>query len=577
MLGRLLRAVFRPSPDAAVLNEEGIRAWHAGELSVAAQKFRLASQARPRYAAACSNLGMVLVEQRHFAEGLDFLQRAVEFDPYHAGARVNLANTLAYDGQIDSALTHYEAALRLEPDNAAARINFIKPCMDACRWDEVEAETQRLAGLYRGVQTDWTAQVLPFVSLLLPLPAPLKFAAARGHADLLANRYGASRAMISALRPSHHAGRKIRLAYLSGDLRNNAVGHQVAGMFACHDRERFEVCVYSWGVDDGSEWRRRIESDCDRFADIRGESFEQSAMRIARDGMDILVNLSGYGGGSRNEIFAMRPAPVQIQWLGYPGTIGADFIDYMVADKVVLPASIEAAFTEAIVRLPNCYQVNDDRQRIADPAPPRAEFGLPESGFVFCSFNQSYKVDRAVFACWMRLLAAQPDSVLWMLVKSPGAQANLRAAAKRAGVAPERIIFASPLPKAEHLARHRLADLFLDTWCINGGTTASDALWSGLPLLTLAGAGFGGRVAASLLTCMGLDELIARAPADYERIALEVARNPETLRTLRGRVSRARDASPLFDTRGFVRDFEAALQAMMQRHRDGLPPANIDY
>jgi len=576
MLGRLLRAVLRPSPDAAVLNEEGIRAWHAGELSVAEQKFRLALQARPRYAAACSNLGMVIVEQRRLAEGLDFLKGAVQLDAAHAGARVNLANTLAYDGQIDAALTHYEAALRLEPDHAAARINFIKPCMDACRWDEVEAETRRLTELYRGGLADWSAQVLPFVSLLLPLPAPLQLAVARSHAAMLTSRYAASRAGILALRPPDRVGAKIRIAYLSGDFRNNAVGHQTAGMFGKHDRERFEVTAYSWGVDDGSEWRRRIESGCDRFVDIRGESFEKSAARIARDGMHILVSLSGYGGGSRNEILAMRPAPLQIQWLGYPGTMAADFIDYVVADEVVLPASIEAGFTEAIARLRHCYQVNDDRQPIAASALSRAEFGLPQSGFVFCSFNQSYKVDRAVFSCWMRLLAAQPGSVLWMLVTSPGAQANLRAAAKRAGVAPERILFAAPLPKAEHLARHRLADLFLDTWCINGGTTASDALWSGLPLLTLAGEGFGGRVAASLLTCMGLGELIARAPADYEHIALEIARNPEMLRTLRGRLSRARDASPLFDSGGFVRNFEAALAAMMQRHRDGQPPANLN-
>ncbi len=435
MLGRLLRAVLRPSPAAVLLNEAGIRAWHAGDLSDAEEKFRQALRERPRYAAACSNLGMVLVERRQLGEGLDLLKRAVEFDAGHAGARVNLANTLAYDGQIDAALTHYEAALHLEPDNAAARINFIKPCMDACRWDEVEAEAARLSELYRGGLSDWTSQVLPFVSLLMPLPASMQLAVARSHAAMLTSRYAASRARIQALRPVVRAGARVRIAYLSGDFRNNAVGHQMAGMFGCHNRERFEVHAYSWGSDDGSEWRRRIESGCDCFVDIRGESFEQSAARIARDGMDILVSLSGYGGGSRNEIFAMRPAPLQIQWLGYPGTMAADFIDYIVADEVVLPASIEARFTESIARLPHCYQVNDARQPIAAPRPARAEFGLPERGFVFCSFNQSYKVDRAVFACWMRLLAAQPGSVLWMLVTSSGAHAILRAAAVAVGVA----------------------------------------------------------------------------------------------------------------------------------------------
>ena len=575
MLGRLLRGVFGKRPAAVPLNEEGIRAWHAGDLSAAEEKFRGALRQRPDYAAACSNLGMVLVEQRQLEEGLAFLTRAVELDGGHASARVNLANTLAYDGQIDAALTHYEAALRLDPDSAAARINFIKPCMDACRWDVVEAEALRLSALHRDGLSDWTAQVLPFVALLLPLPASLQLAVARSHASVLTARYAALRPGIRALRPPGSTGAKIRIAYLSGDFRNNAVGHQMAGMFGHHDRDRFEVHAYSWGADDGSAWRRRIESGCDRFHDIRGESFEQSAARIARDGMDILVNLSGYGGGNRNEIFALRAAPLQLQWLGYPGTMAADYIDYVVADQVVLPASMEARFTESIARLPHCYQVNDDLQPIAATGQRRAEFGLPEQGFVFCSFNQSYKVDRAVFACWLRLLAALPGSVLWMLVTSNAARANLRAAATAAGIAPGRLVFSSPLPKAEHLARHRLADLFLDTWCVNGGTTASDALWAGLPLLTRAGDHFGGRVAASLLACLGLTELIAPDAQAYERIALELARNPQRLQALRERLMSAREQSPLFDTRGFVRGFESLLEQMMRRHRDGLRPANI--
>ena len=574
MLRRLLRAVHPPA--AGLHNEEGIRAWHAGDLSAAEKYFRRALRARPRYAAACSNLGMVLTERRQFGEGLDLLKRAVELDAGHAGARVNLANTLAYDGQIDAALPHYEKALSLEPDNAAARINFVKPCMDACRWDDAEAETARLSGLHRGGVTDWTSQVLPFVSLLLRLPASMQIAVARSHSAMLTARYAPLRAGIQALRPPDRAGAKIRLAYLSGDFRNNAVAHQTAGMFGCHDRGHFEVHAYSWGPDDASEWSRRIAAGCDRFTDIRVESFEQSAARIAADGMHILVNLSGYGGGNRNEIFAMRPAPLQIQWLGYPGTMAADFMDYVVADAMVLPASMESGFTEAIARLPHCYQVTDDRQPIAAATPARADCGLPDRGFVFCSFNQSYKVDRAVFACWMRLLVAVPDSVLWLLVTSQSGRANLRAAAAAAGVAPERIIFAMPLPKAEHLARHRLADLFLDTWRVNGGTTASDALWAGLPLLSFAGLGFGSRVAASLLKHLGLEELIAADREDYERIALALARDPAALGALRERLSHARTTGTLFNTAGFVRDFEAMLETMMRRHREGLPPASFD-
>ncbi len=576
MLERLLRAVFRSEVNAAPLNEAGIRAWAAGDLAAAETSFRQALFKRPSFAAACSNLGMVLVEQRRFAEGLDFLRRAVELDPGHAGAQVNLANTLAYDGQVDAALAHYEAALNREPDNAAARMNAVKPFMDACHWDRVEAESSRLDSLYRDGCVDWSGQVLPFVALLLPLPVLMQLAVARSHGAALGNRYAARRSGIRALRPSLDPTARIRVAYLSGDFRNNAVGHQMAGFFASHDRQRFEVHAYSWGVDDGSQWRQRIVAGCERFLDIRGESFEHSAARIARDGIDILVNLSGYGGGNRNEIFALRPAPLQIQWLGYPGTMGADFIDYVVADKVVLPQALEGQFTESIARLPHCYQVNDEQQPIATALPSRGDCGLPAAGFVFCSFNQSYKVDRAVFSCWMRLLLAIPGSVLWMMAPGPGAQARLRAAAASAGVAPERIIFAGLLPKAEHLARQRLADLFLDTWCINGGTTASDALWAGLPLLTLPGERFGTRVAASLLECLGLKELIAGDREDYQRIALELARNDANLQALRARLAQARLDSPLFESREFTRGFEAALEHMLQRHRAGLPPASFD-
>ncbi|MFM9967352.1 MAG: tetratricopeptide repeat protein [Burkholderiales bacterium] len=575
MLRKLFAAFSRTTPDASSQNERGIAAWHSGDLIAAETCFRQALRAQPEYAAASSNLGMILMEQRRFDEGMDFLKRAVSQDETHVGARINLANVLAYDGQSDAAIQHYQVALRLNPENAIARMNYVKPSMDACDWQVAEAETSRLEAEFSRGAGDWASRVIPLVSLLLPLPPQIPMAVAADNAAMLRSRHGFAREQIQRLRPQTKNA-KIRLAYLSGDFRNNAVGHQIAGMFDHHERNRFEIVAYSWGRDDASSWRRRIEAGCDRFVDISAESFEQSASRIARDGVDIMVNLSGYGGGNRNEIFAMRPAPLQIQWLAYPGTMAADFIDYVIADEIVLPPENEPQFTEAVVRLPHCYQVNDDRQPIAATTPSRQEVGLPETGFVFCSFNQSYKVDRHVFACWMRLLDGVPGSVLWLLVTSATARANLCAAAAAAGVAPQRLIFAGPLPKPEHLARHRLADLFLDTWRINGGTTASDALWAGLPLLTVLGRGFGTRVAASLLHSLGLPELIARDTGDYERIALHLARNPDVLRAVQARLEEAKKHSPLFDTRVFVLNFEKALEMMLQRQRDGLPPARFN-
>ncbi len=364
---------------------------------------------------------------------------------------------------------------------------------------------------------------------------------------------------------------------MSGEFRNHALAHLTAGMYGMHDRDRFEIFAYSYGHADGSEYRARIESGCDRFVDVAGESFEATAGRIARDGVDILVDMSGYAGGSRSEIFAMRPAPVQVSYLGYPGTLGADFIDYFVADAVALPQRIEWQFSECIARLPHSYQVNDAMQRIAGRTPERAEAGLPQEGFVFCCFNQPYKIERTVFEAWMRILAAVPGAVLWLMHGGSTAAANLRREARECGVDPARLVFAPPLPKPEHLARHRAADLFLDTRVVNAGTTASDALWAGLPLLTCPGETLGSRVAASLLTAIGLTELIARDAGEYERIAVELARDPARMARLRGTLERNRLSTPLFDTRAYVHHLERAFEAMHVRFRSGEAPQPIAY
>jgi predicted O-linked N-acetylglucosamine transferase (SPINDLY family) len=308
----------------------------------------------------------------------------------------------------------------------------------------------------------------------------------------------------------------------------------------------------------------------DRFVDVHAEPHRATAQRIADDRIDVLVDLRGHTDGSRPEVFALRPAPVQVCYLGYPGTTGAPFIDYLVADPVVVPRDDWQWFSEKIVWMPASYQANDAGQRLPDAPQCRAEFGLPEKGFVFCAFNRHHKIEREVFALWMRLLAAVPGSVLWLL-PGPG-ERRLRHAAACAAVDPQRVVFATKLPKPEHLARHRLADLFLDTYCYNAHTGGSDALWAGLPVLTRPGHAFASRVGASLLRAVGLAELIVDDLSAYETRAVELARHPHQLAALRAKLAANRLTMPLFDTARFTRDLEHAYQRMWEIHRRGEAP-----
>jgi len=321
--------------------------------------------------------------------------------------------------------------------------------------------------------------------------------------------------------------------------------------------------------------RARIEQAFDRFVDVGPLSHADAAARIHADRVDILVDLTGYTNLARTEIAALRPAPVQVNFLGYPGTMGADFIDYIITDRFITPPGHEAHYSEQPVYLPGSYQANDRKRSVAG-TPPRSELGLPEKSFVFCCFNQMTRILPDVFAAWMRLLKAVPDSVLWLLKSNAWAEQNLRREAQRHGIAPERLVFAPVLPQERHLGRFGAADLFLDTSPYNAHTTASDALWAGLPVLTCAGDTFASRVAGSLLTAVGLPELVTRSMADYEALALRLARNPGELAGLRDKLLRNRSTAPLFDTPAFTRHLEAAYLRMWENYLAGQPPRAIE-
>lgn len=368
---------------------------------------------------------------------------------------------------------------------------------------------------------------------------------------------------------------KIRVAYICGEFRAQATSYLTADLFECHDKTRFELFGLSTGPSDDSDMRRRLESAFDSFHDVAGQSSEHIADLIDRHEVDILVNLNGYFGIERTDVFRLRPAPIQVNYLGFPGTMGADYIDYIIADPIVIPAGDEVFYAEKIVRLPHCYQSNDRKKLIAGLPGDRLAAGLPAECFVFCCFNNAHKLTPDMFDVWMRILAAVDGSVLWLLEANAFVKNNLARETEARGISAERVIFAPRLPLPEHLARLRFADLVLDTLPHNAHTTASDALWAGVPVLTCVGSTFAGRVAASLLTAVGLPELITNSWRDYEDLSVKFAGDSPRLRDLRTRLIQNRDAYPLFDTPRFCRHIEAAFTRMVELHKQGNAPADF--
>jgi protein O-GlcNAc transferase len=368
---------------------------------------------------------------------------------------------------------------------------------------------------------------------------------------------------------------RARIAYLSADFYQHATSYLMAELFERHDRKRFEPFGISFGIDDGSEMRARVVKAFDHFHDVRGLDDAKVAKLLSELEIDIAIDLKGHTRDDRFGIFAHRPAPIQVSYLGYPGTTGADFIDYVIADEIVLPFDQQPFWSEKIVHLPGCYQVNDRKRQIAERTPTRKECGLPERGFGFCSFNNNCKITPPVFDIWMRLLDKVEGSVLWLLRDNPTAEQNLRREAAARGIDPVRLVFADRLQLAEHLARHRLADLFLDTLPYNAHTTASDALWAGLPVLTCFGKGFAARVAASLLDAVGLPELVTKGLEEYEVLALKLAREPALLSAYRERLEKNRPTAPLFDTDRFRQHIEQAYLTMLDIHDRGKKPRSF--
>ena len=583
------------------LHELGVAHEGFSEHESALQYFRRAERENPRSPALQHNLGSVLVELGRFDEAIRHFDRAISLAPDQANAWVGRGTALASMGRLDDALGNFDRACALSPEDITAWINRAITLVALGREHEARESFERLARLpaetdhvrgswlyehmlrcrwdgWRELVDDIVARVdagedviHPFYLLALPAGRATQLACARAHA---VRHFPSMAPAASAARPPD-PGRRVRIGYFSADFYTHATSQLIVRLFECHARDRFETFGYFLGTSVADDMTRRVAASLEHFTSVQGLSDADIAAKAREAGLDIAISLNGLSSGAQPGVFAHRAAPVQVNFLGYPGTMGCAFIDYIIADATLIRPDEYEDYEEKVVVLPGSYQPNDDRKAIGDSPAARETMGLPADGFVFACFNNSFKITPDVFDVWMHLLGGAPGSVLWLLKTDDDAKASLRSQAQKRGVDPERLVWAERLPLAEHLARHAHADLFLDTFHYNAHTTASDALWAGLPVLTLAGPTFASRVSASLLRAIGLPELITSTVGEYAARALELTTSPSLLAEVCGRLAEQRHSMPLFDSPLYATRIEAAFETMWNRHLRGLRPDHI--
>ncbi len=598
-LAALTRALaLRPLYPGALVNR-GLALVRMARPKEALADFDAALRLDPNLALALVNRGAALEKLNRVTEALAAYRQALVLAPDDPTAAYQYGALLALIGQPEQALPYYDRVLARDPLVGPARLNRARGLLALRRVEEAHAEMKlaytqhpHAPYIFDGLlETSLMACDFAQRQALEPallkyaragvLPGPLRVLQCCDDPELQRNLFAAYArnhydVRGATLPPRRVAsGRRLKLAYLSYDFRSHAVALSAVNMLERHDRSRFELFGISTGPDDASPLRRRIGGAFEHFLDVGARGDEEVAALLAAAQIDILVELGGYTAGARPGIMARRPAPVQVGWLGWAGTTGNDFTDYLIADTVVAPPGSEACFSEKLVRLPHCYHATDpDRDPFA-AAPTRAAAGLPENAFVFCGFNGIWKITPSVFRIWMELLHEVPGSVLWLRHDNDAATNSLRQEAAAAGIAPGRLVFAGRADDADHLARFRLADLFLDTFPFTGHSTAIEALLAGLPLVSCAGASFASRVSASALHAVGLAGLVTSSLADYKALALQLARDPKALASHRAHLDAGRARFALFDMDGFARALESAYETMAERSRAGLPPQAI--
>jgi predicted O-linked N-acetylglucosamine transferase (SPINDLY family) len=526
-----------------------------------------ALQLNPNFPSAHCNRGVLFMRLEKWGEALVDFDQALGLNPDYPEAHRNRGDVLFHSQRYVEAIQSYDRALACKPDLAFTRGFRSHVKMMICDWDGWASEVEEITAGIRNSQP----VIPPFPLLSIADEVSLHHTAAQ---LWVREEFPPKQGLPPLLKRA--PSEKLRIGYFSADFRDHAVSILMAELFELHDRDRYEITAFAFGAPSQSDMRKRLQKAFDRFVDISDKSDRDAAALVREYEIDIAVDLGGHTRGARTGIFAWRTAPIQVAWLGYPGTVGSEYFDYLIGDPTVIPPEHQPHYSEKIVYLPNCYLPNDSTREIDAGARTREEFGLPPAAAVFCCFNNSYKFAPPVFASLMRILARVEGSVLWLSQGNSLVVGNLQREAERCGVDPKRLIFARHMPSlSQHLARLRLGDLFLDTLPYNAHTTAIDALWSGLPVLTRIGNSFAGRVAASLLKAIELPELITATMEEYEDLAVELGTHPQRLAEIKQKLARNRLTTPLFDTRSLARHLETGYTKMFERYQAGLPPDHI--
>lgn len=558
---------FQPNSDDA-LNNIGYIKLELGQLEAAYEYLYKAILINPENFIALNNLGKACDKLFRYSEALQFFKKTIEINPNYAEAYANLAIMLTGLKHYNEALEAYKSAFKLRLDYDYLRGCEFQTNMNNCNWSNFYYKLKKLLSdimLCKKVSPSF-----PVLALTDSLSIQLECSKI-----WVNDKYPINLFCDEIKKIKNNDNKKILIGYYSADFHNHATSYLMAELFEKHDKSKFEIIAFSFGPDLIDDMRHRIKYAFDQFVDVSFKSDSSVAALSRQMGINIAVDLKGCTEGERMGIFSYRAAPIQINYIGFPGTLAAPYFDYIVADKTLIPKQYQQYYTEKVVYLPNSYQVNDSKRQISDKVFTKEESGLPKEGFVFCCFNNNYKITPHTFDGWVRILKGVEGSVLWLLVDNPTAKLNLRNEAEARGLNPNRLIFANRLKLPEHLARHRVADLFIDTLPYNAHTTASDALWAGLPVLTCMGESFASRVAASLLNAIELPELITTSQAEYEAKAIELANNPAKLKAIKDKLERNRLTTALFDTSRYTKHIEAAYMKMYERYQADLLPDHI--
>lgn len=591
---------LRPGWQPALINR-GAVLLSLGHRRQALENYRSLVKAFPEQADSHFNLAEALLACGDYTEAECAAKRSLALNDRHVGARIDLALSKCMQGQYDAARLEFATSFSIDKDQSEVQFRRAAAAAgtregmrayqhpeDLCLWQLGETQkscdwrhrpqlmrsmADRIDRLVGGKDAILPFPAVYFHALSLPLGNAQQLVLARATAAGATERAPMD---TSNSRPTRYRrfGSPLRIGYISPDYCLHPVAYLHWRQMALHDRDRFQVYAYSLSPDDNSEIREKVRSSCDEWRSCENDTIQLTAARIRYDGIHLLVDLSGYTRDTRPEILALRPAPIQVAYMGMPATSGASFIDYRITDRITTPAEQAADWPERLVRFPSTLFIYNDQQVIAAP-PSREDFGLPQNAFVFCCFNNTFKIEPDVFRIWMRLLQRHPQSVLWLLSDNELAKDNLRREAHARGVDPERLVFATFLPFSEHLARYALADLFLDTFYCGAHTTAADALWGGLPVLTCLGETMAARQAASIVNAAGLPDMIVSSHEEYEALALHLAGHPVELAGIKRRLLDSRRHAPLFNTASRVRELEYSFETMWQRHLAGLPPESF--